>query len=80
MQVFDAFVVSSFRTDFTDTHKFLSGDGNGVLKSFGIPELKDSHIEANVSRVKAIVERNPLKKSTKLKDVVHDMIIDVVIS
>jgi len=64
MQVFDTLVISGFGADFTYTHKFLPGDRNGVLKSFGIPVLKDGHVEANVSRVEAIVGRNPLKKST----------------
>jgi len=64
MQVFDALVIRGFCTDFTDTHKFLPGDRNGVLKSFSIPVLKDGHVEADVSRVEAIVDRNPLKKST----------------
>ena len=75
MQIFDAFVVSSFRADFANAHKLLPGDWNRVLETSGIPKLKDGHVKANMSRVEAIVGRNPLEKTTELKYIIHDVMM-----
>ena len=40
MEVFEAFVIGSFRADFTDSHDLISADADWVSEPVAVPELK----------------------------------------
>ena len=71
MQVFQAFVVSSFRADFTNPHKLVARNTDRIPEAVTVPELKQRHIQTHMSRIKGFVHCYFLEKTSKVFDIIH---------
>lgn len=71
MQVLQAFVVSSFRADFANPHKFIARNTDGIAEAVTIPELKQRHIQTHMGRIEGFVHSYFFEKTSKVFDIIH---------
>ncbi len=71
VQIFNAFVVGVFRTDFAQLHDRLPVYRKGILKPVKIPILEQSHIQAHMCWGEPIISPDEWKKSIEVPDIIH---------
>ena len=73
VQLFYAFVVCVFGTNFTLPHHVIPVNWKGILKSIEIPILEQSHIQAYMRCREPGIGANKGKECIEVANVVHDL-------
>ena len=68
-------MVGSKSRNFAQFHHFVSRNTDWISKSIEIPELKQSKVKTDVSRIQSVIFLYLVVKTSEMKNVIHTKII-----